>query len=531
MQVFASGFGGTGGSDKISRLINGTTVTTDANDMWRAQLPPNGSPGTVTVLLPSGVRAAWLRIWNYNAGALDSSKGVKNARVLMSDTVMWSGQVNRASGDTISDSSTLVSFMPERTEIPRPPLPAHLSAVRSAHGKECVDNVRNVGTVSPTLTGADVTGSNKNSAKISFDDVHGAAVMTRTPGVTPASRVETARRSPDPAELHDDDKNVSVCIPTKQEAARKSPDPIWLAESGGDNESSTKSSRRFVPVLDEDLVPHNMASAARRRLSSRNTASLMPGMDSEPSSSSSSLVHEGGAIMQGRMRRRVTVAGVGIDSEMTSTTSGSDHSVHDDSAQNVPRAHVPVPFAADDPPQIQKHVQGRLRSARNDSSGIAHTTSKEDKSAARASDGHRVTPRPDSGLPILSMGDTDLSLSGIVKAGRRAGRNADMEASWDSLSLFRTSHAGDSSFTPGTHRVLSCMWSSSCFLHRPLRICVYTDLCIYVYMSFCRKSHARDSSSKPLHSSRVVVHVVLFLLAQSCLQSMRVCMYASFCKR
>lgn len=55
----------------MHKLIAGKPTSTDPGDMWKAGMRTGGR---VTMVLPPGAAgAAWLRVWNYNAGALEVS--------------------------------------------------------------------------------------------------------------------------------------------------------------------------------------------------------------------------------------------------------------------------------------------------------------------------------------------------------------------------------------------------------------------------------------------------------------------------
>ena len=58
--------------------------------------------------LPEAASLGAIRIWNFNRSLLDSSKGIRKARVLLGAVEVWVGELKKASGDTESDYTTTI---------------------------------------------------------------------------------------------------------------------------------------------------------------------------------------------------------------------------------------------------------------------------------------------------------------------------------------------------------------------------------------------------------------------------------------
>ncbi|CAK4149038.1 unnamed protein product [Aphanomyces euteiches] len=88
-------------SDKDPRvatnLLDGVNYTCDDLHMWLAPFSPN-QLHTVTVEFDAQVVLSMVRIWNYNKSRAHSFRGVKNARLLLDNAVIFQGEIRQAPG-------------------------------------------------------------------------------------------------------------------------------------------------------------------------------------------------------------------------------------------------------------------------------------------------------------------------------------------------------------------------------------------------------------------------------------------------
>jgi hypothetical protein len=95
----------------IDRLIEGSPYTTDPDDMWECNIPP--PPITPELYINTKKhKIGALRIWNYNKSVLESIKGVKEVEIVSDDKLVWSGILNRGSGNTNSEYVTEIILKP-----------------------------------------------------------------------------------------------------------------------------------------------------------------------------------------------------------------------------------------------------------------------------------------------------------------------------------------------------------------------------------------------------------------------------------
>jgi protein JBTS26 len=69
----------------ISKLINGSTLTNDENNMWFTYMPEPPKCLEIGVLLDSRYSfddIGYIYVWNYNKSLLESVKGIKEIEIL-----------------------------------------------------------------------------------------------------------------------------------------------------------------------------------------------------------------------------------------------------------------------------------------------------------------------------------------------------------------------------------------------------------------------------------------------------------------
>ncbi|XP_066597442.1 protein KATNIP homolog [Prorops nasuta] len=81
----------------VSNLINGKNKTTDDANLWLALY--HGEK-RIYMIFKELMTIAMIRIWNYNKSRIHSYRGAKDIIIKLDDTVIFYGEIARASGDT-----------------------------------------------------------------------------------------------------------------------------------------------------------------------------------------------------------------------------------------------------------------------------------------------------------------------------------------------------------------------------------------------------------------------------------------------
>ena len=80
------------------RVLKRTRRTSELSEMWIAQLPNDGESIYLQFKLKVAKQLVLMRIWNYN-GKDEAKAGVKYAKVLLNDNLIWIGKVAKADGN------------------------------------------------------------------------------------------------------------------------------------------------------------------------------------------------------------------------------------------------------------------------------------------------------------------------------------------------------------------------------------------------------------------------------------------------
>ncbi|XP_036144382.1 katanin-interacting protein isoform X2 [Monomorium pharaonis] len=90
----------------INNLINGTNRTRDDANLWLTPYS-NGDHHYVYMIFEFTITVAMIRIWNYNKSRIHSFRGAKDIIIKLNDTIIFYGEIAKASGD---DVGSLDSF-------------------------------------------------------------------------------------------------------------------------------------------------------------------------------------------------------------------------------------------------------------------------------------------------------------------------------------------------------------------------------------------------------------------------------------
>ena len=123
---------GNGPKISVEKLINGKKLTKDDKQMWLGYLPAPPNRLEILVRFDKTINIGGLKIWNYNKGILDCTKGVYQIQVLLNDSVKWNGQLSPGKGITNIDYAKAIilkenaepSFKLPQEEIAAPAEPA-----------------------------------------------------------------------------------------------------------------------------------------------------------------------------------------------------------------------------------------------------------------------------------------------------------------------------------------------------------------------------------------------------------------------
>lgn len=108
----------------LARVVDGHAKTTREAHMWLGNMPTaeevaESGPLEVVLRLPSDLIVGKVRVWNYNKSLVLSTVGVKDAEILEDGHVVWKGEIRKAAGNNMFDTSTTVVLR----ELPPPPPP------------------------------------------------------------------------------------------------------------------------------------------------------------------------------------------------------------------------------------------------------------------------------------------------------------------------------------------------------------------------------------------------------------------------
>ncbi|KAI4500297.1 hypothetical protein M0802_004714 [Mischocyttarus mexicanus] len=82
----------------INNLINGINRTRDDANLWLIPFT-EGNHHYINMIFQDIVTIAMIRIWNYNKSRIHSYRGVKDITITLDDTLIFYGEIARASGD------------------------------------------------------------------------------------------------------------------------------------------------------------------------------------------------------------------------------------------------------------------------------------------------------------------------------------------------------------------------------------------------------------------------------------------------
>ena len=94
---------GNGPKISVAKLINGSKLTKDDKQMWLGYLPPPPKNLEIQIYYSKETKIGGVKIWNYNKGILDCTKGVYQLQVLCNGQVKWTGQLQPGKGQTNVD--------------------------------------------------------------------------------------------------------------------------------------------------------------------------------------------------------------------------------------------------------------------------------------------------------------------------------------------------------------------------------------------------------------------------------------------
>jgi Domain of unknown function (DUF4457) len=122
---------GRGPKVSVDKLINGVKLTNDEKQMWLGYLPLPPKHLEIQIRVASSVKVGGLKLWNYNKGIFDCTKGVFQLQVLLNDNIAWEGSLEPGRGYVNKDYSKAIVLtsqpdfkfpveqMPEAIETPK----------------------------------------------------------------------------------------------------------------------------------------------------------------------------------------------------------------------------------------------------------------------------------------------------------------------------------------------------------------------------------------------------------------------------
>ena len=117
---------GKGPKVAVDKLINGKKLTKDEKAMWLGYLPTPPNRLEILFRLDKTVSIGGIKIWNYNKGIIDCTKGVHELQILVNDRVRWSGTLTPGKGQINTDyaKAIILKENPEPTfSLPKEALP------------------------------------------------------------------------------------------------------------------------------------------------------------------------------------------------------------------------------------------------------------------------------------------------------------------------------------------------------------------------------------------------------------------------
>ena len=94
---------GNGPKISVEKLINGKKMTKDDKQMWLGYLPTPPKNLEIQIVYSKEIKIGGIKIWNYNKGIYDCTKGVYQLQILCNDKVKWTGQLLPGKGQTNQD--------------------------------------------------------------------------------------------------------------------------------------------------------------------------------------------------------------------------------------------------------------------------------------------------------------------------------------------------------------------------------------------------------------------------------------------
>jgi len=99
---------GKGPKVSVDKLINGIKLTKDEKQMWLGYLPMPPNRLEILIRFDKSVQVGGIKIWNYNKGILDCTKGVYEVAILLNDELKWTGQLSPGKGQVNCDYSKAI---------------------------------------------------------------------------------------------------------------------------------------------------------------------------------------------------------------------------------------------------------------------------------------------------------------------------------------------------------------------------------------------------------------------------------------
>ena len=91
---------GKGPKVSVEKLINGMKLTRDEKNMWLGYLPTPPSTLEIQIRYDKNIQIGGIKIWNYNKGIIDCTKGVFQMQILLNDSIKWTGTMQPGKSKT-----------------------------------------------------------------------------------------------------------------------------------------------------------------------------------------------------------------------------------------------------------------------------------------------------------------------------------------------------------------------------------------------------------------------------------------------